>query len=242
MKLLFLTIITLFSIQASAQTETYEDLKVLYAEGKFEKLIDKAEKYTMKEKTKKDPNAYIWLTKGFYKLHLSGETNSYYPNPYKEALGSMIKAVKYDTDSINSAQEEHFEFVNEFTMATVDLITTDALANDFKKAAGWNTKYQSIAKDKAGAIYMTAVCKYKAGDKGGAGASWKEADLILTKIESINSWRDADKKLLRIAVMCTADCLISGRQTEKAKELMNRFAPWFDAEADFKAKYDEIIN
>jgi len=38
----------------------------------------------------------------------------------------------------------------------------------------------------------------------------------------------------------TADCYINGRQKEKAVDLLNKVAPWFEEDEEFKARYDEL--
>jgi hypothetical protein len=42
--------------------------------------------------------------------------------------------------------------------------------------------------------------------------------------------------------MEAAECYISSKQVEKAKETMNKVAPWFESDPDFKEKYDALIN
>lgn len=230
----------LLSTTAFSQAPDYDDLTILYADGNYEKLVGKAEKYTTKDDTKKDPNPYIWMAKGLYKISISGESDPEYKNAFKEAMGYFSKAVKYDTDG--AAQEKHNEFVTEFTNACVELIANDLDAGDFNKAYGWNVKYAKMTINPAGSKYMEAACKFLKGDKGGANTAWKEADEMLASVTSIADWSEADAKLLRKGVIQSADCLIQSRQVDKAKDLMNRFAPWFDGQDDFKAKYDELMN
>lgn len=235
--LLVLFIIAKISL---AQPPGYDDLKILYADEKFEKLVDKAVKYTEKDDTKKDPNAYIWVAKGFYKISIMGNDDPDFKNAFKDGVKYMGKAMKYDTDG--SAVEKHFEFVNKFTNAAAERIINDVQAGDFSKAYGWNVKYLKMAKNMAGAKYMEGACKFRRGDKSGGSASWKEADAELEEVTSLDSWWEADKRLLMQGVMESAKCMVDTRQTQKAKDLLNRFAPWFDTNEEFKAFYDEVIN
>jgi hypothetical protein len=89
---------------------------------------------------------------------------------------------------------------------------------------------------------MDGAAKYRNADKGGANALWKEAETMLKKITSLDEWTEADRTLLKIGVMEAAECYISSKQVEKAKETMNKVAPWFESDPDFKEKYDALIN
>ena len=78
------------------QPPTYDDLKILYADANYEKLAKVAENYTLKDKTKKDVLPYIWLSKGLYKISLSGTDNEKFKNAYKAAIKHLSKGIKYD--------------------------------------------------------------------------------------------------------------------------------------------------
>jgi hypothetical protein len=240
MKFQLILSLLFLSFLSHSQPPEYDDLKIYYADGNYEKLVDKADKYTQKDDTKKDPHPYMWATKGLYKISISGNNDPEYKNAFKDALGYFGKSMKYDEDG--SCLNTHMEFVNEFTKAAVELIVNDVEAGDFNKAYSWNVKYAKAAKDPAAAKYMEGACKFNKGDKSGANTAWKEADEMLKDVTSLDSWLEADRKLLKIAVIQSADCLMKSRQLDKAKDLMNRFAPWFDTQDDFKVKYDEIIN
>jgi hypothetical protein len=240
MKFITLLASLFVALLASAQPPSYDDLKIYYADEDFEKLVSKAMKYTDKDKTKKDPIPYIWVAKGLYKISVSGNDDPDYKNAFKDGIKYIGKAMKYDEDG--TASQEHDEFLRMFTMRAVELIVNDCDAGDYRKAYGWNVKYLSIAKDKAGSKYMEGACKHQNSDKGGANTAWKEADEMLEEVKSLESWREADKTLLMRGVMESAGAMISSRQGSKAKELMDRFAPWFEENSDFKALYDEIIN
>ena len=63
--------IGLAGLSASAQAPSYDYLLVLFVDGEYEKLVKKAEKYTLNEKTKKDPIPWFYLSKGLYAISKS---------------------------------------------------------------------------------------------------------------------------------------------------------------------------
>ncbi|TSJ46705.1 hypothetical protein [Fluviicola chungangensis] len=223
-----------------AQAPEYDDLRILYADGDYEKLVRASEKYTMNDKTKSDPLPHMWMGRGLYKVSLSGTDDEKYKNAYKEAIGEVGKSIKYDKDG--SVQAEYAEFFEEFTNSLVETIRNEIDVKDYKKANTWILKYYKINLKSVGAKYLDGVCKYRNSDKGGANTAWKEADNMLKTVSDINDWSKAEKDMLMMGVIQTAECYLSSKQTEKAKAVMGKVAQWYEGNEDFKAKYDEIVN
>lgn len=224
----------------NAQAPGFDDLKILYADANYEKLVKVAEGYTMKDELKKDPLPFLWLAKGLYKISLSGTDDEKYKTAYKDAIGALGKAMKNDKDGTLLA--DHQEFIDLFQGSLVELISNDLAAKDYNKASGWVIKYFKVTRNPIGAKYLDGASKYRKTDKGGANTAWKEAEALLVKITSIEDWSDADKDILKVGVFETAECYILSKQKEKAKTLLNKVAQWYEEDEEFKAKYDEIVN
>jgi hypothetical protein len=239
-KLIGLVLLLLSATTINAQAPNYDDLKILYADGNYEKLVKVAENYTLKDDLKKDPMPFIWLGKGLYKISLSGTDEEKFKNAYKDAIAAVSKSLKNDKD--NTALTDHQEFIDEFQMSMVTRIDNDLAANDFNKASGWVIKYYKVTKNPVGAKFLDGASKYRKSDKGGANTAWKEADLMLKDITSIEDWSDADRQMLKLGALQTAECYLASKQKEKAKALLNKVAQWYEEDESFKAKYDEIVN
>ena len=238
-KLLVLSFALAFCHLSSAQAPDYDDLKILYADANYEKLVKQSENYTLKDNLKKDPIPHVYLAKGLYKLSKSGETDEKYKNAYKDAINALSKAIKLVKDS-TELLSDHMDFVKEFQGSLVEMITNDLSVKDYNKASGWVMKYYKIAFNPTGAKYLDGATKYRKQDKSGASTLWKEAEAGLKKITSLDNWTEGDKNMLKIGIMETAECFISSKQNVKAKELMNKVASWFEEDADFKEKYDSL--
>ena len=223
-----------------AQAPEYNDLRILFADGDYEKLVRASEKYTMNDKTKSDALPHMWMGRGLYKVSLSGSDNEKYKNAYKEAIGEVGKSIKYDKSG--DVQTEYAEFYEEFKNSLVETIRNEVEIPDYKKASTWILKYYKINMTSIGAKYLEGVCKYRNSDKGGANTAWKEAETMLKSVSNIDDWSKAEKDMLMLGVMHTADCYVSSKQTEKAKAVMGKVAQWYEGNEEFKTKYDEIVN
>jgi hypothetical protein len=242
MKKLVLVTILFISGLAKAQGPGYDDLQILYADGNYDKLIKTSEGYTQKSKSEKDALPWFWLGRGLYKVSQSGTDEERYKNAYKDAIGAIGKAIKLD--KTGDLRREQAEFIEEFKLSVVEMISNDASLPDFKKASSWVLKYYKFDANSVGAKYMEGACKFRNGDKGGANTMWKEAEKKLAAVDdnTIQSWDKADKELLKLGVIHTAECYIATRQVDKAKTLLGKVAQWYEDDEEFKAKYDEIVN
>lgn len=240
MKKLFLATILMWGGYVSAQAPGYDDLRILFADGNYDKLIKSASSYTEKDKTKADALPYMWLGRGLYKMSQSGNSEEKYKNAYKDAIGAIGKCMKQDKSG--DVQREYAEFFEEFKKSLVETIGNELSAPDFKKAAGWVTKYYKLDANSIGAKYLEGACKFRGGDKGGANTIWKDAEKKLSALSSIEEMGEADKQLLKMGILQTAECYVSTRQTDKAKALLGKVAQWFEGDEEFKEKYDAIVN
>lgn len=228
---------------AFSQAPKYDDLKILYADANYEKLAKVASGYTENDKTKKDVLPYIWLARGLYKVSLSGTDNEDFKNAYKDAISALGKGIKYDLKETDGAIiSEHSEFIELFQKSLFDIIDNELTSGSAQKAYGWAVRYNKITQNESGIKYVMGVCKYKAEDKTTARSLWQEADEILKTVESIQTWSEADKSMLKIGILRSAAALNESRQQDKARELLNKVAQWFENDDDWKARYDEIIN
>ncbi len=226
------------SLQVKAQPPGYDDLKILYADGNYEKLVKVADNYSLKESLKKDPLPFIWLAKGLYKISLSGTDDEKFKNAYKDAIGAFSKAIKNDKDQTLLTDE--VEFISEFQLSLAELISNDLTAKDYNKASGWVIKYYKITRFPLCVSYVDGATKFRKSDKSGANTIWKEADTKLAAI-SIDNWSEADISIFKIGVLQTAECYIASKQVDKAKTLLNKATSLFEEDEDFKAQCDELV-
>lgn len=230
----------LFVLVAKAQSPTFDDLLILFADGNYPKLIKETTKYADKEDSKNDPVVYYWMAKGYYKISFIADRDEDYKNAFKDCFTAASKCIKKDKSG--KFVEEHAEFFSEIKTTLVETIRNEVDAKDYRKAFGWITKVYKIAPEDVGAKYLEGACKYRASDKGGANASWKEAGKLLEKITTIEKYNPEDKLLLKMGILETAEAYVAMRQVDKAKELLGKVAQWYEGDESFKARYDEIVN
>lgn len=237
-KLLTLLLITI-SLGTYAQ-ETYQDLLILKADQNWEKLIKKAEKYTEKDDTKKDAEPYYYLAVGYYNISFVSDRDEEYDNAFKDALSAIGKFMRKDKDG--SVFEKHREFFSEVKQYLVEMIRNEIEVGSYRKAFAWVVKMYKFDRDEIGANFLEGAIRYHRGDKTTARNKWKGAVELLDNLESTSDWLKEDYEMLKIGVMETAKIYVQMKQEDKAKELLDKVAPWFEDDSDFQAQYDDIVN
>lgn len=235
--------ICLFFIAATGFSQkSYDDLRILYADGNYEKLSKVADKYTNDDKTKKDVEPYLWLSKGLYKIHVGGNADPVFKNAYKESINALNKAIKMDKDGSVMSDVDNKEYWEMLQNSVVEQIDNDISTGNFRKAFGNVTSYKKLSKNLVGQIYLEGACKFRADDKSTGFTLWKTADDQLKKITTLDDWSPADKEMLKMGAIQVAECYVSIKKVDVAKTMLNKVAQWFEEDEDFKEVYDKIVN
>lgn len=242
MKKLFSGILFISLSLFSMAQQSFDDLKILYADGNYEKLVKEAEKYCNSDDTKKDPMPHIWLAKGYYKISISGNDDPEFKNAYKDALGAMSKFLKNDKDGTARLDDDNAEFLDLMQSSLMEQIDNELTIENYRKAYSWVIKYKKISDNIIGEMYLEGACKFRTDDKSSAFTLWRDAEKQISEVTSTQDWSETDLKILKVGVLESAECLVAVRQVEKAKALLNKVAHLFEDDEDFKASYDDIVN
>jgi hypothetical protein len=236
---ILVSVMLLFTTICNAQPPSYNDLTILFADGNYEKLIKAADKYTQKEDTKNDALPYFWKAKGLYSISFKGDRDEEYKNAFNESISVLSSCRKKDKDG--SVYQEKKEFFDIVKISLTERILNDISSKDYKKANGWILKFYKISPNNVGAQYLQAACNFRSGDKGGANSIWKVAEKELMALSSLDDFSEKDKEILKIGVLETAECYMFSKQVDKTRDLLNKVAPWYADDEDFKEKQKELI-
>ena len=216
----------------------YDELRILYADKKFDKVAKLADKMTSDDKFKKDPMAYYWLSKGLYQISQSGNTDPAFKNAYKESINALGKFLRNDKDGSALEEDEAQEYLDAMQNSLVEQIKNEASTGNFRKAASWILTYKKITKNPVGQIFLEASAKFKTDDKSGGMTLMKTAETEFAKIKDLKEFTEGDKEILKLGLIYGAESYVSIRQVEKAKALLNKGAEWFGDEDDYR----EVVN
>jgi hypothetical protein len=229
-----------FAFSAQAQAPDYDDLLIYFADGDYEKLVDKAQKYKDGDDTKNDALPYLYASKAYYEMSKDQIYKDDFPKAFNDAIGDAGKAVKKDKDG--SVYADNVAFFTELKTAVIEEIRNMLDAGDYNRLRGSVMKLQKLDPADVGSYFLLTACQLQIKDKTGAKITLTEAQKRLDAIESVDNWRPVDFELLRIGVYEYASYLVGMKQCDKAREIMNKIKQWFEEDEVFLAKYDEIVN
>lgn len=239
--LFFLFIFTIgCSFQVSAQPPNYDDLLIYFADGDYEKLVSKAEKYIGNDKTKKDALPYLYCSMGYFEMSKDDIYDEDYPKAYNQAIGMAGKGLKKDKDG--SMYADNIKYYTKIKESVVEEIQNMVDAQDYSRLRGTVMKLQRLDPADVGSHFLLAACQFQIKDKGSAKITSKEAQARLDAIESVEDWREVDFTMMRIGVMEYARYFVKMRQPDRADMIMNKVKQWYEEDETFMEEYDAIVN
>lgn len=235
---MFLLLTAFYVAPAFSQSDNnYDDLLELYVDEKYEKLIYKAEDYTIKEKTKKDPLPYLYLSMGCFQLSKDETKAEKFPKAFKNALKYAGKFVKKDKKSeYTNEAEDYFAELREVTMEEAE---NQMINEKWTKAKG-SYKYlvNLDSKDPGAKLYMAyATFKMK---------SMREASIMMDEALTILDERDLStlgaeqKSLLKNAIIALIEWPENGEYREKIKSILEKTKDYLGGDKEFDRAYNSF--
>jgi hypothetical protein len=240
-QILFLSIFLLgFSFSGSTQPPLYDDLLIYFADGEYEKVVDKAEKYITGEDTKNDALPYLYSAKANYEMSKDQKYKEDFPKAFNDAIGNAGKAVKKDKEGTVFA--DNIQFFTDLKTAVVEEIRNMVDAGDYNRLRGSVMKLQKLDPEDVGSYFLLMAAQYQIKDKASAKVTHKTAQEKLDAIESLENWRPIDLEMLRMGVIEYSKYLVQMSQKDAACVLLNKVKQWYEKDDTFTAYYDEICN
>lgn len=221
-----------------AQPPTYDDLLIYYADGDYEKLLKKAESYTLKDDTKNDPLPYLFLSKANFEMSKDQVWLEKYPKAYGDAIKYGGMCIKKDKDS--TVYHEHIKYFTELKEAIVEEIVNIVETGQYPKLMGLIPKLHKIDVNDVGSYYLKAAAEIQNGDKSTAKETIKVANERLAQVKSIEGWREVDLRMLKLGIMEYAKAAVKINQRQTAIDTLNKVKQWFENDEEFMAYYNEF--
>ncbi len=230
-------VLMLIAAVTQAQTdEEFEDLRNLYMDEKYEKLIVKGEKYVANDKTRKDASPYLYLSKAYFEISKLEEYNEKYP-PEKAFANALKWASKYRKKDAEGAlfteNDLYFRELKQSAMQEAAGFMTDEKYSRAKRY------YDAICKfdpDDPGAWLMLGYCQVQMKATTEAKMTFKEAGKVLHErdLETLNS---VEKKILREGIINYSQHLLDAGMRDSARVTMNLSAAVLEGDSEFDMLY-----
>lgn len=186
--------------------EDFDDLLMWMVDGKFEKVLYKAIRYTENDKTSKEPLPYVFMSMAFFKISETSDAELLedYPGALKNALKYASKFVKKDREKNHySAYTAYFNDLRRATMNEAEMFVDN---EKFTKAKSYYKYLYTLDREDPGAWLMYGTVLWKNNSKRDAQESWAKAMEILTSYGG-KGLEEVQVDLLKYGVIYTAEML-----------------------------------
>ncbi len=229
----------LFAQFAKAQDTEFKDLLSLFVDQKYEKVLNKAENYTVNEETKKHPLPYLYISMSLYEMSKMEKYSKMeeYKNAFKDA---MKYASKY------AAKDKEKKYVQDFADFFINFRKDLTIQGEVQYEEGKFSKskafYDCIAdfdpKD-AGAHLMLGLCFAHSKSMKESDTEFAKAKELLVS-QTYSTDNDEVKKLLKSALIRYADELGDANDKKKAAEWMGYANELFMDDPEWQMHYDAV--
>ena len=243
-----------FSLNLNAQTDNeYMDLLLLFVDEKYEVCYNKSIKYTEKEKTKKDPLPFLYVSMASFEMSRDHKYTNTFPKAYKTAISFAAKYRKKDKDHKYKSDSE--KFINDFKLIILEEVENHLLegtAATYGKAAGLTKKSCDMDPDDYGSKLLYALLSDLTKNKT---AAKEYMNLCIPKLEeyqsdksSLSKMNKSQQTILRFAILEYSN-YYQTKEPAKAKKMLEYGKAFFYEKnelskikynTDYKLKYDSL--
>ncbi|MCB0760881.1 MAG: hypothetical protein KDC12_05110 [Flavobacteriales bacterium] len=225
------------ALSAVAQGD-YNDLLELLVDEEYEKLLYKAEKYTLSDKTKKDALPYVYMSMAYYEISKRDEFAEKYPKAFKESLKYAAKFRSKDKEDMYYA--EYTEFMDQLREGALQEAFP---AMDQEKYTGAKLYYKYLVKldeNDPGAWLLQGFTEYMLRSKKEAENSFAEAERIIDE-GGCGRLTEVQMGIFKNSLILMCEGLVQAGESSLARKWMEKGLEFFKEDNEYLVTYDEIV-
>jgi tetratricopeptide (TPR) repeat protein len=217
----------------------FEDLLLPFVDAKYEKVLYKAEKYTLEDETKKEPLPYLFMSMSYFNISRMEDEKmkTKFPDAAKNAIKSLTKYAKLDKEK--KYAEEYADFFKDIRQTIISEAETFNDQNKFTKAKANYASLEQIDANDAGAKVMLALTFERMKSKKEAEMKYAEAKKLLSEKTATVS-NETQKNFLKNSIIALVNNMVSKNEKSAAKEWMDLGMEWFGEDNEYKVTYESL--
>lgn len=238
-QIIIAAVFLLFTGFAKAQDDEFQDLRVLYMDQKYDKLISKAEGYVNKDKTRKNPEPYLYLSKAYFEISKLEEYNKKYP-PEKAFREAMKWATKYRRkDREGEIYDDNDFYFNELKKAVIEEAAGLMSDDKFSRAKRYYSSITSFDPDDPGAWLMLGYSQIKMRAMMEAKIALEEAGRVMHRVD-MTKLNSVERKLLLDGVLGYSDYLMEQGMRDSARTTLDLAKPALEGDPEFDMFFNRV--
>jgi hypothetical protein len=226
--------------QAFAQDKPYDDLLILYVDEKYEKCLQKADKYVNKDATHKDALPYLYESMCYYEMSKIPKYQAM--DEYKHADRDALKwASKYRRKDKNNLYFDQYEdYWTELNTMAQEVGLNYLDEKNYSKARLQFLRMTRYDPENAGAWRLLALSQSKMRLARDAAESMQQFETAYAAIPDVAQLPIDQKRLLRESLIRSAEHLETAGELDSARATLDLGKDHFMKNAEFKGLYEEL--
>ena len=213
-------------------------LLVWFVDGKYEKVLYKAIRYTEDDEQKKHPMPYLYMAKAYLGIHNSDDADL--REAYEvDKMKALKNALKYAGKFVKKDKEQEYifeeqEYIEELRKETIIAAETEMDNGKFTKAKSYYKYLTTLDKEDPGAwmMYGTVYLTLKA--RRDADKSWETARNLLLD-QQARGLTEGQQELLQYAFVTTIEKLDEMGDRAAAQDFISLGDDFIGGDREFEA-------
>ena len=213
-------------------------LSVWFVDGKYEKVLYKAIRYTEDDEQKKHPMPYLYMAKAYLGIHNSDDADL--REAYEvDKMKALKNALKYAGKFVKKDKEQEYifqeqEYIEELRKETIIAAETEMDNGKFTKAKSYYKYLTTLDKEDPGAwmMYGTVYLTLKA--RRDADKSWETARNLLLD-QQARGLTEGQQELLQYAFVTTIEKLDEMGDRAAAQDFISLGDDFIGGDREFEA-------
>lgn len=213
-----------------AQEDEYKDLLFLIIDGDLEKALNKAEKITEKDKTRREPVPYIYLSMAYFEISKREDMREDYPRAFRDAIKNASKFARYDKENEYSAEFENY--LSELKLEIMREARYYYEQENWRRSITYSKYITRIDPNDLAALLMKGVAEVKSRNEYQAKTTFEEATTVLESSAPANLKNDESAQL-RYSIMEYAKLMKESGTKSNAEPFLAFGEDAFSDDAEF---------
>lgn len=236
--LIAITIYMLPQFGFAQEKNEFEDLLLLFVDEKYEKCMQKAEKYTLKDDTKREPMPYLYIAMCMFEVSKIEDADELYPRAFKDALSFAYKYVRKDKDLIY--YDDNADFFASLRQETALRAENELAEESYSKAKYYYRGLAKIDTKDPSALFMQAYCELKSNATRDAMANFAEAMRLYNELTSVYALTKEQQDLMSYGFLTYANHLVQEGRSDSAYSTLDYGKKLFLDDSKFMDGYNNL--
>lgn len=244
-KFLLFTLLSFFIFNFSFSQvvgSKFEKLKKLYNQQRYEDCLYKADNYTYKDKTRRDPEPYLYMAMCYYQISLMDDPDIQedYPKPLHNAIKNLIKFKRKDKK--DEYYTKNIDFINKIANIILDEAKKYYKDKNYRKASTSYKNYSKLFPKDNNIKFMVGACYMMENN-------YSEGQMFISNaIDKIKENYNKEKSLknsktlpiLENAFILYTNYLVNDKRIDSAQATISIAKDYFPNSGNIKIQYNVI--